>query len=89
MFLTPMSSTGVRSGGRQGNGSLQYTIQADSLDELNQWVPKITEALQTVPQLQDVNSDQQDKGLEVDLKIDRADGVTAWPYRLADRQHAL
>src|SRR4029077_5834674 len=72
MFLTPMSSTGVRSGGRQGNGSLQYTIQADALDDLNKWVPKITDALQTVPQLLDVNSDQQDKGLEVDLKIDRA-----------------
>ncbi|MBN9544038.1 MAG: efflux RND transporter permease subunit [Alphaproteobacteria bacterium] len=72
MFLTPMSSTGVRSGGRQGNGSLQYTIQADSLDELNLWLPRITEALQNVPELQDVNSDQQDKGLEVDLKIDRA-----------------
>jgi multidrug efflux pump len=72
MFLSPMSSTGVRSGGRQGNGSLQYTIQADSLDELNLWLPKITQALQTVPELQDVNSDQQDKGLEVDLKIDRA-----------------
>jgi multidrug efflux pump len=72
MFLSPMSSTGVRSGGRQGNGSLQYTIQADALDDLNKWVPKITDALQTVPQLLDVNSDQQDKGLEVDLKIDRA-----------------
>ena len=71
MFLRPMSSTGVRSGGRQGNGSLQYTIQGDSLSDLNQWVPKITQALQTVPQLQDVNSDQQDKGLEVQLKIDR------------------
>jgi multidrug efflux pump len=71
MFLRPMSSTGVRSGGRQGNGSLQYTIQADSLSDLNQWVPKITQALQTVPELQDVNSDQQDKGLEVQLKIDR------------------
>ncbi len=72
MFLTPMSSTGVRSGGRQGNGSLQYTIQADALDDLTKWVPKITDALQTVPELLDVNSDQQDKGLEVDLKIDRA-----------------
>ena len=50
----------------------QYTIQADSLDDLNEWVPKITDALQDVPELQDVNSDQQDKGLEVDLKIDRA-----------------
>jgi len=72
MFLMPMSSTGVRSGGRQGNGSLQYTVQADELSELNEWLPKITDALQNVPQLEDVNSDQQDKGLEVDLKIDRA-----------------
>jgi multidrug efflux pump len=72
MFMMPMSSTGVRSGGRQGNGSLQYTIQADDLSELTDWVPKITDALQNVPQLEDVNSDQQDKGLEVNLKIDRA-----------------
>jgi multidrug efflux pump len=71
MFLMPMSSTGVRTGGRQGNGSLQYTIQADDLSELNEWVPKITDALQNVPELEDVNSDQQDKGLEVNLKIDR------------------
>ena len=34
-------------------------------------VPKITQALQDVPELEDVNSDQQDKGLEVDLKLDR------------------
>ena len=65
-------ATGIRAGGRQGNGNYQYTIQADTLDDLNDWVPKITEALQDVPELQDVNSDQQDKGLEVDLKIDRA-----------------
>jgi multidrug efflux pump len=72
MFMFPMSSTGVRAGGRQGNGTLQYTIQADDLGELNQWVPKITDALQNVPELEDVNSDQQDKGLEINLKIDRA-----------------
>ncbi|HEY1708709.1 MAG TPA: efflux RND transporter permease subunit [Rhizomicrobium sp.] len=61
----------VRAGGRQGNGNYQYTLQADTLDELNTWVPKITAALQNVPELEDVNSDQQDKGLEVDLSIDR------------------
>ncbi len=62
----------IGGGGRQGNGSQQYTVQADSLDELNLWVPKITDALQNVPELTDVNSDQQDKGLQVDLKVDRA-----------------
>ena len=71
LFLQSASATGVRAGGRQGNGDYQYTVQADTLDDLNTWVPKITQALQAVPQLQDVNSDQQDKGLEVDLKIDR------------------
>jgi multidrug efflux pump len=61
----------VRAGGRQSFAAYQFTIQADSLEELNQWVPKITAALQDVPELEDVNSDQQDKGLEVDLKLDR------------------
>jgi len=70
LFL--QSGGGIRAGGRQGNGDYQYTVQADSLEDLNIWVPKITTALQDVPQLQDVNSDQQDKGLQVDLKIDRA-----------------
>jgi len=70
LFLFPGGQ--IRAGGRQGNGSYQYTILADTLEDLNEWVPKITAALQDVPELEDVNSDQQDKGLEVDLKIDRA-----------------
>ena len=61
----------IRAGGRQGNGTYQYTVLGDTLDDLNEWVPKITTALQDVPELEDVNSDQSDKGLEVDLKIDR------------------
>jgi multidrug efflux pump len=69
LFLN--SGGGIRAGGRQGNGNYQYTVQADTLDELNVWLPKITAALQDVPELEDVNSDQQDKGLQVDLKVDR------------------
>src|SRR5471032_2388539 len=69
LFLN--SGGGIRAGGRQGNGDYQYTIQADALEDLNTWLPKITAALQDVPELLDVNSDQQDKGLEVDLKVDR------------------
>ena len=69
LFL--QSGGGIRAGGRQGNGDYQYTVLADELEDLNTWVPKITQALQEVPELQDVNSDQQDKGLQVDLKIDR------------------
>jgi multidrug efflux pump len=69
LFFQPVQD--IRVGGRQSNAQYQYTIQADTLDELNQWLPKITDALQNLPQLDDVNSDQDDKGLEVDLKIDR------------------
>jgi multidrug efflux pump len=58
-------------GGRQGNGAYQYSLQADTLDELNEWVPKITNALQDVHELDDVQSDREDKGLEVELTIDR------------------
>jgi multidrug efflux pump len=69
LFLFPGGQ--IRAGGRQGNGSYQYTIQGDTLEDINEWVPKITAALQEVPELEDVNSDQSDKGLEIDLKIDR------------------
>jgi len=62
----------VHAGGRPGSAQFQYTIQADTLDDLRKWAPKITDALQNVPELEDVNSDQEDKGLEMDLKIDRA-----------------
>ena len=57
---------------RQSNSQYQYTILADSLQDLRRWTPKITDALKNVPELADVNSDQQDKGLDVSLKIDRA-----------------
>jgi multidrug efflux pump len=71
LFLRPGGQIGA-GGGRGGNGSYDFSVQGDTLEELNLWLPKITAALQNVPELEDVNSDQQDKGLQVDLKIDRA-----------------
>jgi len=62
----------IRSGARQSNSQYQYTILADTLADLRLWTPKITDALKNVPELTDVNSDQQDKGLTVELQIDRA-----------------
>jgi multidrug efflux pump len=61
----------IRVGGRQGKALYQYTMQGATLGELNEWGPKVTTALQGEPQLADVNSDQQDKGLEANLVIDR------------------
>ena len=61
----------IRVGGRQSNAQFQFTLQADDLDTLYNWAPKIATALQSVPEMTDVNSDQQQKGLETDLLIDR------------------
>ena len=61
----------VRAGGRQGAGAYQYTLQADSSQVLYDWTPKLVAALQKRPELADVNSDQQQGGLETDVQIDR------------------
>ncbi|QPB18912.1 efflux RND transporter permease subunit [Rhizobium sp. 007] len=61
----------IRAGGRSSNAQYQYTLQGSTFEELNEWSPKIAAALQSVPVLADVNSDQQNKGLESDLVIDR------------------
>ncbi len=62
----------VRAGGRQSQGQYQYTLQGDNLKELSAWAPRMMAKLQTLPGLVDVSSDQQEKGLESDLVIDRA-----------------
>ncbi len=61
----------IRVGGRASNALYQYTLQGDDLTELYHWAPKIAAALQHEPVLTDVNSDQQQNGLESDLVIDR------------------
>jgi len=61
----------VRVGGRAGNAQYQYTLQADDINDLRTWEPKIRQALMPLPQLADVNTDTQDKGLQTSLVIDR------------------
>jgi multidrug efflux pump len=70
--ITMRGAGNFRAGGRQSDSSYQYSMLGDSLADLDTWVPKITDALQNVPELEDVNSDRQDSGLEVQLQIDRA-----------------
>ena len=69
LLLNPVQD--LRVGGRMGSGQYQYTLQGDSLTELNTWAPRIVDALQSVPEISQPNSDQQEKGLETDLIIDR------------------
>jgi multidrug efflux pump len=53
------------------NASYQYTLLSDDLSALREWEPKIRKALAALPELADVNSDQQDNGAEMDLIYDR------------------
>ncbi len=61
----------VWAGGRQSNAQFQYTLQGDSSEDIHKWAPKVEAALQKIPLLTEVNLDQQEKGLESDLVIDR------------------
>jgi multidrug efflux pump len=61
----------LRVGGRPSAAQYQYTLNGDSLDELNEWAPKLLAALRKVPGMVDVNIDQQSRGLQTRLDIDR------------------
>ncbi|PPQ27302.1 efflux RND transporter permease subunit [Rhodopila globiformis] len=70
LFLIPIQT--LRVGAHSTNAAYQYTLEADSAQELYAWAPKLVTALEHDPILRDVNSDQQQKGLETDVVIDRA-----------------
>jgi multidrug efflux pump len=61
----------IRVGGRQGQAQYQYTLQADDLEDLRRWEPPIRQALSRLPEIADVSTDQQDRGLQTTLVIDR------------------
>ncbi|HXD07721.1 MAG TPA: multidrug efflux RND transporter permease subunit [Burkholderiaceae bacterium] len=61
----------IRIGGRQANAQYQYTLQADDLNDLRTWEPRVRLALSALPELADVNSDQQDRGTQTSLVVDR------------------
>ncbi len=69
LFLNPVQD--IRTGGRQSNASYQYTLQAGNLAELRRWAAKLAEAMKTQPGLMDVNTDQEDHGLESFITVDR------------------
>ncbi len=58
-------------GGRQSATQYQYSLTADSVSDLETWSPKLMAAMQALPELKDVATDQQNHGLEADLVIDR------------------
>jgi multidrug efflux pump len=69
--LIMQASQDLTIGGRWGNAQYQYTLQSASLDDLNNWAPRLLQKLKPLPELTDTNSDQQDRGLQAKLVIDR------------------
>jgi multidrug efflux pump len=61
----------LRIGGRGSSAQYQYTLQGDNLPDLAQWAPRMMQSMRVIPGVVDVNSDQQDKGLQASLAIDR------------------
>jgi len=61
----------VQSGGRGGAAQYQYTLSDENLNELNNWAPQLLARMRSMPELRDVNSDQQNQGLAANLVIDR------------------
>ena len=61
----------VRAGGRQSNAEYQYTLQSDDADELFKWTQRLVNEIEHSQIMADVSSDQQQRGLESDLVIDR------------------
>jgi multidrug efflux pump len=65
------ASQDLRIGGRSSNALYQYTIQSDNVQDLSKWGPVLLSEMKKIPGLQDVNSDQQNGGLEEMITYDR------------------
>jgi len=86
--LYMQSAQDLTIGGRQSQAQFQYTLQGENLDDLNTWSPRLLQKLRTLPELRDVNTDQQDKGLEAQVIIDR-DTAARLGVAAADIDNAL
>jgi hydrophobe/amphiphile efflux-1 (HAE1) family protein len=69
LFLT--ANQDIRVGGRSSKAQFQYALTDQNIDELNSWAPKLVEKLKQYPQIKDATSDQQFRGLQETVVIDR------------------
>ena len=69
--LRLQSPQDVRTGGRLSAGQYQYSLQSSDITELNHWAQLLMEKLRTIPQIKDVDSDQQTGGLQANVVVDR------------------
>jgi len=69
MIMQPVQD--LRIGGRPSSSQYQFTLRGDNLADLNEWGPKLVRAMRGMPELADIRSDQQNRGLQEGLSIDR------------------
>jgi multidrug efflux pump len=83
-FLQPVQD--IRIGGRPSSSQYQFAVQGADTAELSRWAPRLAQRLRTLPGLADVATDQQDRGLEATLTIDRdtASRLGVSPQRIDD-----
>jgi multidrug efflux pump len=67
--MTPAQD--IRIGGRQSSAAYQFTLQSQDLEALHYWAPIVYENLKKIPILVDVNTDQQNAGLQASVIVDR------------------
>ena len=79
----------LRIGGRASSAQYQYTLQSVSLSELNTWAPRVERQLRTLPEIADVNSDQQDKGSAIHGGVRPQHGIATGTQPAAHRRHSL
>ena len=77
-FLQPAQD--LRIGGRASNALYQYTIQSDNVQDLAHWGPILLSEMRKLPGFQDVNSDQQNGGLDQYLTYNRTAGGAPWHH---------
>ncbi len=79
----------IRIGARQSNAEFQFTLQADNTNDLAEWGPKLTAALQRSPVVADVNSDQQQRGYRDRSALRPQQRGPAGGHHRTDRRHTL
>jgi multidrug efflux pump len=81
-------SRDIRVGARQGDSQYQYTLWDPDIDQLNEWAPKIFARMQQIPGLVDVSTDQDEGGLQLNVRIDR-DAAARLGVEISDIDSAL
>ncbi|KQW39011.1 efflux RND transporter permease subunit [Rhizobacter sp. Root404] len=69
IFLNPVQD--VRSGGRSSNSTYQYTLKSDNNQALKTWAARLNDEMKLQPVLTDVDTDQQENGVQTVVKVDR------------------